>query len=464
MYLALSNLTGLFVSVSYSFESFNAFEKLRLASTTQWPKHTHQEQNCRNTMSNSVKIAAFEATSLADIDARISTCQASFRSQKTKDLEWRLVQLRKLYWGLVDNTPLFEEALKLDMNKCKYETHLTELEWCKMECLDLINNLEKWVKDEPVVNVPMQFWPMKLRIRNEPLGTILVIGAYNYPIMLNLVPVAGAIAAGNSVVLKPSEHAPHAAMVLKKLFDEVLDPEAVTLINGAVPETKQVLNAKFDKIVFTGGKKTGTIIAQKAAETLTPVLLELGGRNPAFVSKNANIKLAARRIMWQKCLNAGQVCLSHNYVLIERAVLSEFIGEINKQYKVMMPKGAQQSPDYSRIVNKGHFDRIKKMLDDTQGKIVMGGTVDESDLYIEPTAVLVEDHNDSMVVDESFGPIWSIIPIDSLDEGIRIANEVDPTPLALFTFGTDAENDKGKFYFQSSQLLHPLPPLSITKC
>ncbi|KAH8699758.1 Aldehyde/histidinol dehydrogenase [Ilyonectria robusta] len=387
-------------------------------------------------------IPPLEHTALHEIPAKVDQLRATFRTGLTKDIQFRLVQLRKLYWGIVDNTPLMEEALMRDLRKCKFESTLSEIDWCKRECMDMINNIEKWAKDEPVVNVPLEFKVMGHRIRNEPLGVILAIGSYNYPFQLNLTPLIGAIAAGNCVVLKASEASPYSAMVLKKLFDECLDPECYTYVNGAVPETQLLLEQKFDKIAFTGGKGIGKIVARKAAETLTPVLLELGGQNPAFVTKNANIKMAARRLLWQKVLNAGQVCVSHNYILVERSVLSQFLGELNGQLRVFMPKGARNSPDFARLVNKRHFDRVKKMLDSSMGKIVLGGSMDESDLFIEPTAVLVDDIQDSMMVEESFGPIFSVMAFDTLDQAIDIANNVDPTPLALFTFGTDAESKK----------------------
>lgn len=401
----------------------------------------------------------YVTSTLDEITDAYDAVRKTYRTTKTKDMKFRLQQIRKLYWGIVDNQDLIEQALQKDMRKCKFEAAITEYEFAKNECLDFNKNLEKWAKDENVVNVPLQFWPMKPRIRNEALGVVLIIGAYNYPFMLNLTPLVGAIAAGNTVLLKPSELSPYSAAVVKKIFDEYLDPDCYRCVLGKVDETKHILEHKFDKIVFTGGKKTGTIIAKKAAETLTPYLLELGGQNPVFVTKNADVKLAARRVMWQKCLNAGQVCLSHNYVLIDRSRLNEFIAEINKQYRIMMPKGAQASPDFSRLPNKGHFDRLKAMLDNSKGKIVMGGKLDEEDLFIEPTAVLVNDIDDSMVVEESFGPIWSILPVDSLDQAIDIANEVDPTPLTLFTFGTEEESEKGK-------LLHSVtsPPLSCCPC
>ncbi|KJZ78226.1 hypothetical protein HIM_02264 [Hirsutella minnesotensis 3608] len=387
-------------------------------------------------------IPPFVASDLDDIRAQHQTLRSTYRSNRTKDIEYRKKQIRRLYWGLVDNAHLIEEALHRDMRKSKYEANLTELDWCKTECVTVANQLDKWAQDEAIVGLPLQYRPMSPRIRHEPLGSILIIGAFNFPFQLNITALIGAIAAGNTVALKPSEHSPHSAMVIKKIFDEYLDPECYVCVNGAVPETQCLMDLKFDKVVFTGGKKTGTIIAKKAAETLTPALLELGGQNPAFVTKNANIQLAAKRLLWQKCLNAGQLCLSHNYVLIDRTMVPRFIEEINKQYRIFMPNGAKASPDFSHIVNKGHFDRIKAMLDNTKGKIVMGGSTDEADLFIEPTAVLVDSINDSMMVDETFGPTWSIMPFDSLDEAIEIANKVDPTPLALFTFGSDEENNK----------------------
>ncbi|KAM4065622.1 aldehyde dehydrogenase family protein [Hirsutella rhossiliensis] len=370
-----------------------------------------------------VKMPPFEPTARDDIRAAHQTIRSTYRTNRTKDLAFRKKQIRRLYWGLVDCAPLIEDALRKDMGKCRFEANITEIDWCKTECVTVADKLDQWAKDESIVNMPLQYVPMRPRIRHEPLGAILIIGAYNFPFQLNLTPVVGAIAAGNTVVLKPSEHSPHSAMVLKKLFDEYLDPDCYVCVNGAVDEVKCLLDLKFDKVVFTGGKKTGAIIATKAAQSLTPVLLELGGQNPAFVTKHADLKLAARRLLWQNLVSA-------------------FVQEVKAQYRIFMPNGAEASPDFSRIVNKSHFDRIKAMLDNTKGKVVMGGSTDETSLFIEPTVVLVDDAEDSMMAEESFGPIWSIMPYDSLDEAIDIANKVDPTPLALYTFGSDEENNK----------------------
>ena len=388
-------------------------------------------------------IPAFTPTALPEIDATVERLRATFRTNRTKDIQFRLVQLRKLYWGLVDNTALIKEGLAKDLGKSEYEAMISELDWSKTECMNQINNIEKWAKDEPVKNLPMQYWPMKPRMRKEPLGLVLLVGAYNYPYQLNLSAAIGAIGAGNVVVMKPSEGSPHSASMLKKIFDDNLDQDCYVCVNGALDEMKHLLNIKWDKILFTGGKVVGTIVAKKAAETLTPVILELGGLNPGFVTRNANLKIAARRLMFQKALNAGQTCLSANYILVERSVLSTFIGELNAIYKEFFPKGAKVSPDYGRIGGKRHFDRLMAMLNNTKGKIVLGGASDASELFIEPTVVLVNDIEDSMMAEESFGPLWSIMPYDNLDEAISIANKVDPTPLSLVTFGSDTDNEKG---------------------
>ncbi|KAG5920844.1 hypothetical protein E4U42_006055 [Claviceps africana] len=384
----------------------------------------------------------FEPTSLDDITAKVERLRRTYRTNKTKNIKFRQQQIRRLYWAVVDYAPLIEEALMKDMGKSRFEAHLTEMDWIKNEAVNVANKLEAWSKDESIVDLPVTYWPMRPRIRNEPLGQILLIGAYNFPFQLNLTPVIGAIAAGNCVVLKPSELAPHSAAVIARIFDEYLDPDCYACVNGDVEQSRYLLDRhRFDKVMFTGGKKTGALIAAKAAQSLTPVLLELGGLNPAFVTCGGDVRLAARRLLWQKCLNAGQLCLSHNYVLVERGAVDDFVAELNVQYRTFMPDGAKGS-DLSCIVNRSHYDRLMSMLRRTGGRVVMGGSSDDETLWIEPTVVLVDSVDDSMMVEESFGPIWSVMPFDTLDEAIEIANKVDPTPLSLFTFGTDAENNK----------------------
>lgn len=229
---------------------------------------------------------------------------------------------------------------------------------------------------------------------------------------------------------------------MQKIIAESLDPEYYAVVQGAIPETTALLDQKWDKIFYTGSANVGTIIAKKAAETLTPVALELGGRNPSFVTKNADPKLAARRLLWAKTFNSGQVCVGQNYTLIDKDILQPFVQELEVQLKEFYPQGARNSPDYGRIVNQRQFQRLKKMLDESKGKILLGGTMDEADLFIEPTVVLVDSMEDSLIKDESFGPFMPILTVNDLDEAIRIANEVHATPLGLYPFGSKAEVNK----------------------
>ncbi|KAI0009820.1 aldehyde dehydrogenase [Xylariaceae sp. FL0662B] len=393
-------------------------------------------------MTSDIKIPTYETTPIDSIPKIAATARESYRSYKTKDVEWRLVQLRKLYWAFSDYSEKFKAALKQDLRKPPEDAVLSEINHSIQDLNLSLKKLKTWVKDGKDLDYPLMFAPLKPRIKKEPLGTVLIIGTYNFPMMLTLTPLIGAIAAGCTAVVKPSENAPATAMVIKEMVEKYLDPSSFLVVNGSIPETTALLDEKWDKIFYTGSPAVAKIISKKAAETLTPVTLELGGRNPAFVSKSSDLALAARRLMWGKTINAGQVCLSHNYVVVDRDVVQDFIKHLNAVNKTFFPNGPKASPEYARIINERQFDRIKNMLDTTNGKIVMGGETDKSDLYIAPTVVLVDSLDDPMVTEESFGPIWSIVPYDNLDDAIRIVNKVDPTPLSLMTFGSKAENER----------------------
>ena len=397
-------------------------------------------------------ITEFKATPLDSIPSIASTARSTFRTHKTKSLAWRKTQLRRLYWAIEDFKPRLLAALRADLHRSDYESLLTEIEWLKKDCLFMLEHIDEYAKDEKLKSpdVPAAFAAMKFRIRKEPLGTVLIIGPYNFPVQLLISPLIGAIAAGCTAVLKPSELTPSVAMVIKELVEARLEKGAFAVVNGGVAETSALMEIKWDKIFFTGSSVVGTIIAKKAAETLTPVTLELGGRNPAFVTRNADLQLAARRLLWGKTVNCGQVCLSQNYVLIEKGLVGKFVEALKQAYQEMFPDGAKKSPDLARIVNKRHFQRIKKMLDETKGRIVMGGEVDESELYIEPTAVVVSSVDDAMMQEESFGPIFAIYPVNTLDEALNVANLVHRTPLALYAFGSKKENERSEFPFSSS--------------
>lgn len=252
----------------------------------------------------------------------------------------------------------------------------------------------------------------------------------------------GAISGGNTVILKPSENSPNSAAVMEKVMKESLDPDCYACIQGSVPEMKVLLQERWDKIFFTGSANVGKIITQAAAPHLTPVTLELGGRNPAIITRKADVKLAARRLLWAKTMNAGQVCISQNYTLVDKQVLDQFVKELQAALKEFYPNGAKASEDYGRMVNIGAFNRVKKMLDGTTGKIVAGGTMDADELFIEPTVVVITDPEDSLMQDESFGPLLPVLGVDNLDEAIHIANKTHETPLGVYAFGSKEETDK----------------------
>jgi beta-apo-4'-carotenal oxygenase len=273
----------------------------------------------------------------------------------------------------------------------------------------------------------------------------IVSSTFNFPFQLTLGPVIGAIAAGNTVVIKPSENAPNSAIVIQKICEAALDPLCYSVVQGGASETQALLAERWDKIFFTGGANVGRIIAKAAAPYLTPVVLELGGINPAIISKTADPRLVARRMLWGKTVNAGQLCTSQNYLLIDKCLMPRVIEEFKKAYAEFYPQGAKNSPDYSRIINKNHFQRLKSMLDKSKGEILIGGTVDEHALFIEPTVVQVDSVEDSLCTQESFGPFIPIIPVEDLDEAINLANSVQSTPLGLYPFGSKADVAKSTF-------------------
>lgn len=266
--------------------------------------------------------------------------------------------------------------------------------------------------------------------------------AFNFPFQLSFGPMIGAIAGGNTVVLKPSEQSPRTAAVMQKIMAAALDPDCFTCVQGAIPQVKALLAEQWDKIFFTGSVNTAKVVAKAAAVYLTPTVFELGGKNPAIVTKKADPHLAARRLLWAKTMNAGQVCISQNYILVDREVLPVLVAELRSAYKEFFPDGAKKSDDYARIVNLKSFERLKGMLDNSTGKIVLGGEMDADQLFIEPTVVEVSDVNDSLLIEESFGPLIPILPVDNLDEAISIANSIHATPLGTYIFGDKKEAAK----------------------
>ena len=387
-------------------------------------------------------VPPFTATPVENIPDIHQRVVDKFQSHTTRPIEYRLKQLRSLYWGLKDEEPALLEACKLDLGKSAYEATLTEVGWVLNDIIFMSKNLARFMKDEKPQDIDLTNSFMQPRIRKDPLGAVMIIGAYNFPIQLSLGPMVGAIAAGCTAVLKPSENAPNAARIMQHIISQSLDPDAYQVVQGAVKETTALLDCKWDKIFYTGNATVGTIVAKKAAETLTPVTLELGGRNPAIITKFAEPRLAARRLLWAKLMNVGQVCVSQNYILVDKELLPEFLRQLELALQEFLPQGAESSEDYGRIVNERQFDRLQKMLDSTKGKVIMGGKTDRSKLFFEPTVVQVESADDPLLKDESFGPLIPILPVQDLDEALRTANKVHDTPLGIYAFGSKAETNR----------------------
>ncbi|KIX07170.1 uncharacterized protein Z518_01823 [Rhinocladiella mackenziei CBS 650.93] len=390
----------------------------------------------------SIQLPTFTTTPVEQIPSIVSRLRKTFHSQRTRPAEFRLKQLRKLYWAIVDHEKELVEACQRDLGKGLFEASTAEINWVKNDIVFMTRNLEKWMKDEKPADIAWSNRLVNPRIRKDPLGVVLVIGAFNVPINLSFSPMIGAISAGNTVVLKPSEQSYRCAAVMQKIMEAALDPDCYACVQGGIPETSALLEQKWDKIFFTGSVRTAKIIAQAAAKNLTPVDLELGGRNPAIVTKKADMRLVARRLLWAKTMNAGQICISQNCILVDREVMPTLIEELRIAMKEFFPDGPKKSADFGRIINIGAFNRIKKMLDNTSGQIVIGGTMDAEQLFIEPTVIEVSDPKDSLLVDESFGPLIPVLPVDNLDQAISIANEIHETPLGVYAFGSKAETDR----------------------
>ena len=387
-------------------------------------------------------IPPFALTSTESLGPTHKRVVQKFHTHTTRDVAYRLKQLRALYWGLRDQEKALLEACKIDLGKSSYEAYLTEVGWVLNDIVFMAKNLPRFMKDERAEDIDIVNMFMRPTIRKDPLGAVLIIGAYNFPLQLSLGPLIGAIAAGCTAVLKPSENAPNAARIMQHVISQSLDPDAYQVVQGAVPETTALLDYKWDKIFYTGSESVGKIIAKKAAATLTPVTLELGGRNPAIITKNADPRLAARRLLWAKLLNVGQVCVSQNYILVDKDVLPEFVRQLELALMEFQPNGAQGNEDYGKIINEKQWQRLKDMLDSTQGKVLIGGHTDRSTLSFEPTVVQVKDETDPLLKDESFGPLIPILPVSNLEEAIRVANAVQATPLGIYPFGTKTETDR----------------------
>jgi aldehyde dehydrogenase (NAD+) len=367
------------------------------------------------------------------VASTVDRMRRTFREGRTRDISWRLRQLDGLLTMLAAEEKAIAEALADDLGRSAGESWLTDIAGIAMEARHTKKHLRKWMRDEHV-RLPMSTLPSRGWVRREPLGTVLIIGAWNYPFYLTLGPLVGALAGGNTVVIKPSELAPASAALLARLVPKYLDPEAVSVVEGDASRTQALLAQGFDHCLFTGSAQTGKKIMAAAAETLTPVTLELGGKSPIIVAADANIDVAARRIAWAKLTNSGQTCITTDYVLVELPVRDALLAALTK---TMAEFRRGESEFGQPIVNQGHHTRLVGLLQDHGGSIVCGGRTDEDGITIEPTVIADPDPSSDVMQEEIFGPILPVITVASIDEAINFIT-ARPKPLAAYLFTSSA--------------------------
>lgn len=368
-----------------------------------------------------------------EIQEIVSKQKEFFNTQKTKNLKFRKMYLEKLRDLILENENLLNEAIDKDFGKSKFDTFTTELSFILKDINYYLKNLNALAKPKRVrTNLSNQIGNSK--IYSDPLGCVLVIGAWNYPYQLSLSPIIAALAAGNCCILKPSEIAENTMKAMSKIINENFPAEYLYVFEGGIEETTAILKFKFDKIFFTGSTKVGKIIYQAAAEHLTPVTLELGGKSPVIITKDANLEVAAKRIVWGKFLNAGQTCVAPDYLLVEESIHEQFIEMLRNQIKAF--KYEPGSEQYTRIINQKNFQRLIQLID--KEKIYFGGNYNEEKLYIEPTILNNVHWEDDVMQEEIFGPILPVISFKSFNQIVNYLIELEK-PLSAYLFTNNSE-------------------------
>ncbi|XP_050542658.1 aldehyde dehydrogenase, dimeric NADP-preferring isoform X4 [Daktulosphaira vitifoliae] len=369
---------------------------------------------------------------MADYADIVEKARTAYNSNQTKSLHIRKHNLRQLLKLLNENGSDFEIALASDLKKCKHEAVIFEIDFLKNDIINALDSVDSWMKEEhpdkPLLNILDE-----ILIHKDPYGVVLVMGAWNYPLQLTLLPAIGAIAAGNSVVIKPSEMAPATGKLIAELIPKYLNKDAFPVILGGVEETTQLLKQRFDYIFYTGSTVVGKIVRAAANEFLTPVTLELGGKSPLYIDGSVNMDIAVKRIMWGKCINAGQTCIAPDYILCTKQVQNQLVDKIKSTLKTWFTENPKDSPDFCRIVSEKHFKRLLDLMN-TSGTIIVGGRHDQNELFIEPTVLTDVKPSDPIMKEEIFGPILPILNVDNAYDAINFINSRNHSPLALYIF------------------------------
>ncbi len=375
-------------------------------------------------------------TNVSEIPEIAASVRRAFDAGRTRPLEWRSRQLDGIVRFLESRQAQILEALHQDVGKPELEGFTTEVAYTLGEAKLARNKLGAWTKPERVWT-SLLAQPGKSRIHREPLGTVLIIGPWNYPFQLVMAPLIGAVAAGNAVVIKPSEVAPATSSLLAKLLPEYVDSDCIRIVEGGVPETTALLAQRWDHIFYTGNGAVGRIVMEAAAKHLTPVTLELGGKSPCIVDRSADLQVAARRIAWGKFSNSGQTCVAPDYVLAHEAIEDDFCRILKDTLHKFYGDDPQKSGDYGRVVNERHHQRLMKLIPGS-GEVFVGGKADESDRYIAPTVLRDVKPDAPVMADEIFGPLLPVLKVRDIDDAIRFVN-ARPKPLALYVFANDEE-------------------------
>lgn len=368
-----------------------------------------------------------------EINSLVNRQRKYFQTGATLPVSTRVSALRRLYDAISKHEKEINEALRKDLGKSGFESYMCETGMVLEELSYMLKHTPRFARKKRVRTPLAQFHSRSCQ-KPSPYGVTLIMSPWNYPFMLTLSPLADALAAGNTAVVKPSAYSPHTSDVILRILSQCFEPKYVAVVTGGRAENTCLLREHFDYIFFTGSQTVGKEVMRNAAEHLTPVTLELGGKSPCIVDQTANIKLAARRIVFGKYLNCGQTCVAPDYIYCHRSVKDKLVSEVKKQIQKQYGKQPLSNPDYGKIINEKHFDRILGLID--KKKVVHGGSSDRKALRIEPTVLDNVTFSDAVMQEEIFGPVMPILVFDSLDEVIRNVNAM-PHPLALYLFTSD---------------------------
>lgn len=380
------------------------------------------------TTESAVPVQTGNSAGSSDIPAVVRRLRDTFATGRTRSVEWRKEQLRALGRLMSENEAAIAEALEKDLGRSPFEAWLADIASTAGEAEFAAKNVGKWMKRKHRL-LEMSQLPGRGWVEYEPFGTVLVIGAWNFPFALTLGPAVGAIAAGNAVVLKPSEVAPASSALMAELVPRYLDNDAIAVIEGDGAVSQELIAQGFDHLIFTGGTEIGRRVYEGAATHLTPVTLELGGKSPVIVAADADLQVAAKRIAWTKLINSGQICIAPDYVLADASIRDRLVDELRKAVDTFEAGNAGGK----RIVNERHFNRLANALAATKGKVAVGGETDAVNLKIQPTVVVDPDPAEPLMTDEIFGPILPVVTVQNLDEAITFVNS-RPKPLAAYLF------------------------------